>query len=551
MFDKAKAERAVRIIECLRLTGDFHGQPFRIIPWQKKIIEDVYGTVKASGLRQYQHVYLEVPKKNAKSQLGSAIALLHLYDKREPNGQIVICAGDREQAEKDIYDPLIEMIEQDDALQKKVRITDSRKEIFNKDTGTLLKVISAESYTKHGWNISCVIFDELHVQPSRDLYDVMTHGAGMARRQPIWWVLTTAGDDPDRVSIAWEVHEIAATVLKARAAGDKAKDIPTWYPVIYGYQGEDIYNESNWYQANPSLGVTFPIEKLREMALEAKVNPSKERLFRWLNLSQWLTYKLTGWLPLELWDRTITAEWSRKDLLGEECYLGGDFSTTTDLSASCLIFPPQWRTDGNGNQKGHDDWRVIWDAWIPEDNMVERVKQDHVPYDQWAAQGWIYPTQGNQIDYTRIEERFLEYKKLYRVVEMGADTSFAAMLIQRLEQGGIRVVPIKQYYAELTDPMNYLEILLRSKRTIQNGKKEVQLPTLTHENNPVARWCFGNTSISRNGNDQIKYVKESKGRGVIRTKRIDLTTAWVCALARAKFYEGNRSVYEKRGVRTL
>jgi phage terminase large subunit-like protein len=538
MFDKEKAERAIRIIECLKLTGDFHGQAFKLMEWQRKIISDVYGTMNERGLRQYQHCYLEVPKKNAKSQLGSAIAIFHLFNKEEPNGQIVVCAGDREQAEKDIYDPLVEMIEQDDALKKQVRITDSRKEIYNKITGSLLKVISAESYTKHGWNISCVIFDELHVQPSRDLYDVMTHGAGMARRQPIWWVLTTAGDDPDRVSVAWEVHEIAEGVIKAREGGDKSKDIPTWYPVIYSYQGEDIFNEENWKKSNPALGITFPIEVMRIMADEARVNPSKERLFRWLNLSQWLTYKLTGWLPIDLWDATIAKDWTRGDLIGEECYVGGDFSTTTDLSGTCLIFPPQEK---------HKDWRVIWDCWIPEENMKERIKEDHVPYDKWAAEGWIIPTPGNQIDYDKIEERFKDYLKIYKVKEMGADISFATMLIQHIQNLGIAVVPIKSYYTELTDPLNNIEILLRS-RLQDEQDKDIKLPVLTHENNPVARWCFGNTSIARNGNDQIKFVKESKGKGLIRTKRIDLTAAWVYAMARAKFYE-SKSVYEKRGVR--
>src|SRR5258706_10964556 len=201
MFDEAKAERAVKFMELMKLTGDFHGQPFKLIPWQKNIVWDVYGTMNARGVRQYRYVYVSCAKKNAKSQLTSGIGNKHLFDKEEPNGQIVLCAGDREQAEQTIYYPLVEMIEQDSSLIKRVKITDSKKLIENKETGTTLKVISAESYTKHGLNVSCCIFDELHAQPNRDLYDVMIKSAGLARRQPIWWVITTAGDDPDRVSI--------------------------------------------------------------------------------------------------------------------------------------------------------------------------------------------------------------------------------------------------------------------------------------------------------------------------------------------------------------
>jgi len=528
MFDEKRAQRAVRFIELMKLTGDFHGHPFRLIPWQKQIVWDVYGTLNERGVRQYRYVYVECAKKNAKSQLTAGVGNLHLFSREEPNGQIFLVAGDRNQAESQLYNPLVEMIEQDKSLIKRVKITDSKKMIENKETGTKLRVISAEAYTKHGLNVSCCIFDELHAQPNRDLWDVMIKGAGLARRQPIWWVITTAGDDPDRVSIAWEVHEKAEGILKARQHKDKAKDLSTWYPVIYSYAGEDIYNEENWKKANPSLGTTLQIEDLRDLANEARLHPADQRLFRWLNLNQWVTTKLSSWLPIDLFDQTV-GEWSREDLLGKDCFLGCDLSTTTDLSAICLVFPPQ---------DGLDDWRVIWDCWIPEENMQQRITEDHVPYDQWAAAGWIYPTEGDVIDYTKIEERIQEVRKLYNVLELDGDKSFATMLWQRLEQDHLTCVDIPQQYAVLTDPLNQIETLLKKKQ-------------LTHESNPVARWCFGNSSIAKNGNAQIKLVKERKGKNLDRTKRIDLTVAWVCAMARAKFYDTLKSVYEKRGIRTI
>lgn len=540
-FDKTKAQKAVDFIQLMKLTGDFHGQPFNLIPWQRQIIWDVYGTMNARGVRQFRYVYVECAKKNAKSQLTAGVGNKHLFDRSEPNGQIFLVAGDREQAETQLYNPLVEMIEQDDELISRVKITDSQKLIKNKDTGTTLKVISAEAYTKHGLNVSCCIFDELHAQPSRELWDVMTKGAGLARRQPIWWVITTAGDDPDRTSIAWEVHEKAQGILDARQAKNKAKDIDTWYPVIYGYTGEDIYNEKNWKEANPSLGITLQIQDLRDLAKEAKLHPADERLFRWLNLNQWVTTKLTSWLPLDLFDET-EGEWSRADLLGKDCYMGCDLSTTTDLSAICLVFPPQ---------PGLDDWRVIWDCWIPEENMQARIREDKVPYNKWAAAGWIIPTEGNMIDYTKIEERIQEARKLYNVIELDGDKSFATMLWQRLELDGLTCVDIPQTYMALTDPMNQVEVLLKQRNKYIDDAGEFELPALTHEAHPVARWCFGNTSISKNGNAQIKMVKQHKGRGLDRTKRIDLTVAWVCAMARARFYESGRSVYETRGVRRL
>jgi len=532
MFDEKKAQHTIKFIELLKHTGDFHGMPFELWPWERQIVWDVFGTMNERGIRQYRTVYIEIAKKNGKTELLGAVACKHLFDKTEPNGEIYGCAADRSQASI-IYDTAVEMILQDEHLRKMtdkgiVHIRDSYKLIENTETGTIYKVLSAEAFTKHGYRPSIVLFDELHAQPNRDLYDTMTKGSFLARRQPLLWIITTAGDDPDRVTIGWEVHEKAETILKARAADDKSKDIPTWYPIMFSYQGEDIYNEDNWFKANPSLGLSLQVEDLREIAAEAKLSPADERTFRWLNLNQWTTTKLTTWLPIDLFDAT-NGDWSRADLLGKECFMGLDLSTTTDLSALCLVFPPQ---------EGLDDWRVVWDCWIPETNMQDRIRTDHVPYDKWAAAGWLYPTAGDVVDYTMIEERINESRKLYKVVEMDADRSFAAMLLQRLEQDGMTVVDIPQTYAQLTDPMNEIEVQLRT-------------GLISHEANPVARWCFGNTSISKNGNAQIKYVKERRGKHLDRTKRIDLTTAWVCAMARARFHGSLKSVYEDRGIRSV
>jgi len=404
------------------------------------------------------------------------------------------------------------MVEQAPALMKRSRVTGSvtgsAKAIIDLKTRSRYEVLSAEAFSKHGYSVSCCVFDELHAQPNRKLWDVMTAFSGSGREQPIWWVLTTAGDDPDRESIGWEVHEKAMKVL-----ADPAID-PTWYVVVYNYDGDDIYNEANWYKANPGLGHNLKIEDFREDALRAKESPANEKLFRWLRLNQWLTTKLTSWIPLEFWDSS-TGAWNVSELVGRDCFIGFDLSSTTDLTALCAIFPPQ------GEQM---DWRVIWKAFIPKDNMQERIAKDHVDYDKWEKAGWVIPTAGNVIDYTVVKDQILEWANLYKVKEISADTSFAAMLIQELAKQDLDVIDIPQHFADLTDPMNTVETFLKK------GK-------LTHENNLCARWCFGNTAIAKNGNSQIKYVKEHKGASVVRTKRIDCTAAMVIAMARARFYK--------------
>jgi phage terminase large subunit-like protein len=507
MFSEARAQRAVMFYESLKHTkGKFGGEPFVLLPWQKSIVRDVYGSVNDKGLRTIKTVYLEIPKKNGKSELAAGAGLFHTFADGERNGEVYGCAADRSQASI-VFDVAVDMIDQLPALKKRTKLQLSHKRLIDRVSGSFYQVLSAEAFTKHGLNVSACIFDELHAQPGRELWDVMTFGAGDARAQPIWWVITTAGDDPDRVSICWEQHEYAAKIL----AGDVTD--PTWYPVIYSYDGDDIYNEANWIKANPSLGETIQIESVREAAGKAKEKPAEERLFRWLRLNQWPTYKLTTWLPLDLFDSTV-GDWNRTEMLGRDCYLGMDLSSTTDLTAIALLFPPQ------GEQQ---DWRVIWECWIPEEGMMDRVKRDGVPYDKWARGNWINATQGDVVDYTKVEEKILELSKLYHVIEVCSDRAFAAMLLQRLEQASLTCVDIAQTFITLTDPINQVEVLLKEKK-------------ITHEASPVARWCFGNTSVAKNGNGQIKFVKEHKGKSVVRTKRIDLTAAWIDAMARARFY---------------
>jgi phage terminase large subunit-like protein len=509
MFDERLGNYAVKFIQSLKHTkGQFAGQPFILLPWERNIIWDVYGTVNARGTRQYKYVWVEISKKNGKSELGAAVGLKQTFADGEINGEVYGGAAEREQASI-IFDVAVDMVDMTPELKKRTKLNLSKKMMTDKVTGTIYRVLSSEAYSKHGYNLSAFLGDEIHAWQGRGLWDVMTFGSGSARRQPIYFNFTTAGDDPDRVTIGWELHEKALAIIN----GDIVD--PTWYPVVYNYDGDDIYNEDNWYKANPSLGHTIDIETVREEALSARYSPANERLFRWLRLNQWTTTKLTTWLPLELFEAT-EGTWTRADLLGEDCFIGQDLSSTTDLTALVLVFPPQ---------RNHRDWRVIFDVFIPENNMRERIVTDHVDYDKWLEQGYVTATEGDVIDYTAVEWRIQAYRKLYNVQELCTDRTFAAMLVQRLEQTNLVCVDVPQQYGTLTDPMNEIETKLK------NGE-------MTHEAHPCARWCFGNTSIAKNGNGQIKYVKERRGRNLVRTKRIDTTAAWVIAMVRARFYRG-------------
>jgi phage terminase large subunit-like protein len=521
-FSQDKALRAINFIELLKHTkGIFRGKNFKLLDWQHRIVSEVYGTMTEKNIRQYQYVYLEVPKKNGKSELVAAMGLYHTFVDGEMRGEIYGCAADRTQAAL-AFDVAVDMVDQNAFLKKQCKYTASKKELKDNKSGSIYKVLSAESYTKHGLNASCVIFDELHCQPNRDLWDVMFFGAGDAREQPILWVITTAGDDPDRHSIGWEIHEKATKIISGEILD------PRWHCTIFGipenYEG-DIYDENLWYKVNPSLGHTIDIEKVRQAALGARNNPAEEKLFRWLRLNQWVSLKQIGWLELTLWD-TTTGSWSISDLIGKKCYAGLDLASTTDLTGLALLFPPQ---------EGLNDWRFILEAWVPEDNMKERVTRDHVPYDRWAAEKHLHVTSGNTCDYDFVRARIETLDKQFEIRYLCCDPWNSRMLTQQLEKSGMEIVEVPQTISGMSPGMKEIERLLKS-------------GLMTHEKNPLGRWCFGNVNVAIDGNENMKPMK-NKSRD-----RIDPIVALINAMNIAILKENlaNKCPYNaERGILML
>lgn len=534
MFHAPKAEYVCCFLELLTFTqGAFSGKPFRLQPWQREAISEFYGTLESDDggewYRKYQYLYLEIPKKNGKTELSAALGLYHLLGDGEENGEIYICAADRDNASK-CFNAMVAMINNAPWLQERVRVVPSKKEIHSRSDGSYVRVLSAEAFSKHGYNCSCVIFDELHAQPNRALWDVMTFGAGSARRQPVWIVLTTAGDDPDRGSIGWEIHDQCRRILAARAGnGPETDDNPIWLPIMYGMPDDpdelekiDIYSEETWRRCNPSIGITVSLKTIRQEAREARQSEAKERLFRWLRLNQWIATKAVGWIPLTIYDKTqwnpdgpeIHWTTSLQKLVGLRCYGGLDLSSTTDLTAVVLLFPPQ-------------DWLTVWVAvpmaWTCSDGIENREKRDHVPYRDWERAGFLRICEGNIINYADVEGYIQNCAKIYDLQLLGVDPYLSRTITQRLMSWeapvdscstGINVVEIPQTISHLSPPMKEMERLIRGHQ-------------MQHLHNTCARWCFGNIRCFVDGNENMKPMK-NKSVG-----RIDITVAWIIAMAAA------------------
>ena len=367
-YDKRRADFAVAFIEALKHTkGRWSGKPFKLIDWQEQIIRDLFGTLKADGYRQFTTAYVEIPKKQGKSELAAAVALLLTCADGEERAEVYGCAADRQQASI-VFEVAADMVRMCPPLAKRVKILRSQKRIIYSPTNSFYQVLSAEAYSKHGFNISGVVFDELHTQPNRALFDVMTKGSGDARTQPLYFLITTAGTDTH--SICYEQHQKAQDIL------DGKKHDPTFYPVIYGAaQDDDWTDEAVWHKANPSLDVTVPIQKVRDACNSARQNPAEENTFRQLRLNQWVKQSVR-WMPMNTWNKN-DAPVHLDELEGRVCYGGLDLASTTDITAFVLVFPP---TDDD------DKYTVAPWFWIPEDNLKLRVSRDHVPYDLWNSQ---------------------------------------------------------------------------------------------------------------------------------------------------------------------
>lgn len=211
-YDKKKADRAVTFIENLCHTkGKWAGTPFWLLPWQEQLIRDIFGIVKPDGNRQFRTVFVEICKKVGKSELAAAVALYLLYADNEPSAEVYGAAADRQQASI-VFDVAKQMVEMSPALMKRSKLMGATKRIVNYGNAGYYQVLFAEVGGKHGFSVSGLVFDEIHTQPNRQLYDVLTKGSSDARQNPLHFIITIAGND--RHSIAYELHTKAVDILE-------------------------------------------------------------------------------------------------------------------------------------------------------------------------------------------------------------------------------------------------------------------------------------------------------------------------------------------------
>ena len=463
-YDEKKADRAVTFIQNLCHTkGRWAGQKFLLLPWQEQIVRDLFGIVKEDGNRQFLTAYVEIPKKNGKSELAAAIALYLLYADGEASAEVYGAACDRNQASI-VFDVAKQMVLMSRALEKRSKVMGATKRIINYSNAGFYQVLSAETGTKHGLNVSGLVFDEIHAQPNRHLYDVLTKGSGDAREQPLFFIITTAGNDKN--SICYELHTKA-----------------------------------------------LEIDRVREAYLNALDNPAEENVFKQLRLNIWTNSAVT-WIPEHIYDKgrqPIDVE----NLKGRDCYAGLDLSSTSDITAFVLIFPPRNEAE---------NYQVLPYFWLPEETLVLRSRRDHVLYDVWEKQGFLLTTEGNVVHYGFIE-RFIE-----ELSTIAYDRWNATQMVQNLEGMGLTMVPFGQGYKDMSPPSKeYYKLMMEGK--------------IQHGGHPVLKWMAQNVVMRQDPAGNIKPDKEKS------VEKIDGVVATIMALDRCIRHQKNDgSIYDERGI---
>lgn len=512
-FDWKEAHRVIRFFEreLRHVKGELAGQNLTLEKWQRRIIKRSFGWMtRENKARKFKIVWIELPRKNGKSFLASGASLYLTFGDKEPGAEVVSAAADTEQAAI-VFDSARQMMDANPKLSSMGR--SYKRTIVVPQTHTSYKVLSAEAYSKHGKNLHGIIVDEVHVQPSPELIDVLLTSRG-SRRQPMCWMLTTAGHG--RTSVCWDYHDYA---IKVR---DGIIEDHTFYPCIFAADPEDDWTaEETWKKANPNYGVSIRPEFLREECEKAKNSRRYENTFKRLYLNLW-TEQETRWLQMERWEKAPQGvdDTTLKTL---PCWGGLDLSTNLDITALTLAFP----------LPDNDVQLKSW-FFVPQERIAERSLKDKVPYDVWEKEGYIFPTPGNVVDYEYLRRFILDRKDEYDIRELAIDPWNAIHLSTLLNGDGLTVIPFRQGYSSLSGPSKELEKLLVG-------------GDLRHGHNPVLRWMAANVAIEQDAAGNIKPSKKKS------TERIDGIVSSIMALGRLIVHNSGteRSVYDGRGILAL
>lgn len=526
-FSAKRAQRAIDFIEkfCVHTKSAWAGKPFTLMNWQKGsawqdengiwrcdgIIAPAFGTVRRSDLfdkyvRQYSLMWLEMARKQGKSELMAALGLYLLIADGEWSAENYSVASDREQAAM-VFNVARDMVRLSKPLAKMeqqglIEVVDSVKRIIYTPTMSTYKVIAADASGNLGANPHGILFDEVLTQPSRELWDYLDQGMG-TRPQSIMIAVTTPG--PDRESFAYTEHEVGLKV-----AQDPSEDPSRFAYIAYVDEAQDWENEDNWYDASPAMFHPernptgfFDIDQLRKEYTRARNSGDLAQLanFRIFRLGQWGN-KSTRWLDMNVYDESEerAGTFTDEDLEGIWAVGGLDLAETTDLTSWQLVFPTPERV----MVKPH--------FWITRKAMQTKHRKMLAKFMAWEEAGLLTVFDSDVQDYEVILRDILADIETYNVRALGYDQFQAPAIINAIEgRTDVTCVKIPQTTTRMNPGSKELVRLLGERKYTANR-------------NPVMRWNAENANYKQDNELNIKPSKKES------TDNIDGVTALVNAL---------------------
>lgn len=508
-FDKKAAMRAIHFIEKLKHTkGEWAGQRFRLEPWQQFVLWNIFGWKNADGTRRFRYAYIEIARKNGKTALSAGIGLYMLFADGESRPEVYSAATVKDQA-KICFSDAVEIVK---ATDLKNYLTPYRNSIVYELKGGTMKPLSSDYGTHDGLNPSCGIIDEFHAHKDSGMFDVIKSAFG-ARRQPLMFIITTAGFDKSGVCYAYRENVIK--VLRGVNEDDSL------FGIIYTLDDKSEWDDPTmWIKANPNLGVSLSADYLADQVKDAKNRPEAVRNVMTKNVDLWVDAERT-WILDDVWQKCIGTT-DPADLKGCACWGGLDLSNVSDITAYVLLFHE------------NDRFQLLPHFWIPEEKMLEKIRKENINYDKWVAEGYVTVTPGNVIDYDFVKADILRIVADYDLRTSAYDRWNSSQTIIDLQNEGMECNPFGQGYGSMSAPTKEFEKL------VLTGKIE-------HFGNPVLRWMIASTLVKTDPAGNIKPDKEKS------TQKIDGMVAAIMALGEWMTAQANdeSNPYENRGLLTL
>lgn len=514
-FDERAANGAVSFFAdhiCLT-DGEWSGKPFILEPWQANdIVRPLFGWKRRDGTRRYRRCYVWVPRKNGKTELAAGIALLMLLGDAEPGGQVYSIASELKQARL-VFEKATAMVGKSATLS--ADLVCLKPSIFCPSLRASFMPLSGKAEGKHGLSASGLIGDEIHEWASGELYQFI-HDSEGARRQPLEFLISTAGKKGGYGEIAWDECQ--------KIINGTNKDPETLIVIYAAGPDDDWTSPAVWAKANPNLGVSKKLEYMEAECRRARQLPHLENGFKQYQLNIW-TEQAVRWLPIDGlddmgrrfgWDHCVgPVPWQDMEavLAGKRCFGGLDLSSTSDLSALIWWFPVQ---------DGLTTPAVLARFFKPADLLREHSIKDKLPYERWAQEGALVATPGNVVDYAFIQDQIYRDAERFQLAFAGdtrepgegglaIDRWNATETSVKLEQEGIPVVLFGQGFASMSAPAKELERL-----TLCNG--------FHHGGHPVLR---RHAQVVAVRSDPAGNIKPDKSK---TTERIDGVVALCMAL---------------------